>query len=75
MGGIATGTITEDFETGLLIESKDYICYAIDKTLAKGMAPTTIGNLIKQRERWGRECIHSLRRVHLILNPKINFKL
>ncbi len=75
VGGIRTGTITEDFETGLLIESKGYTCYAVDKLLAKGLAPITINSLIKQRERWGRGCIYSLRRVHILLNPKFNFKL
>lgn len=75
VGGIATGTITEDFETGLMIESKGYKCYAVDKSLAKGLAPTTIGSLIKQRERWARGCIFSLRRHHIILNPKIPFKI
>ncbi len=75
VGGICTGTITEDFETGLLIESKGFRCFAIDKLLAKGLAPITVDSLIKQRERWARGCIYSLRRVHLLLNPKINFKL
>ncbi len=75
VGGIATGTITEDFETGLLIEAKGYQCYAVDKTLAKGLAPTTIGALIKQRERWARGCIHSLRRHHIVLNRSIPFKM
>ena len=74
VGGICTGTITEDFETGLLIESKGYQCYAVDKTLAKGLAPTTIGSLIKQRERWARGCIFSVRRHHVLINPKIPFK-
>ena len=75
VGGIRTGTITEDFETGLMIEAAGYKCYAIDKALAKGLAPITIRSLIKQRERWGRGCIHSLRQVHLLLNPKIKFRL
>lgn len=76
-GGFATGTITEDFETGLRIQSKGYTCYAIDKTLAHGLAPTDVGSLIRQRIRWGRGCIHSLRRVHILLNPglKLNTKL
>lgn len=30
-------------------------------------------NLIKQRIRWGRGCVYSLRRVHIILNPKLKF--
>ena len=75
VGGICTGTITEDFETGLLIESKGYQCYAVDKPLAKGLAPTTIGSLIKQRERWARGCIFSVRRHHILINPKIPFRI
>lgn len=76
-GGISTGTITEDFETGIRIQAKGYRCYAVDKTLAHGLAPTTIDSLIKQRIRWGRGCIHSLRRTHIILNPhlKLNTKI
>ena len=75
VGGICTGTITEDFETGLLIEAKGYKCYAVDKLLAKGLAPTTVTSLLKQRERWGRGCVYSLRRHHILLNPKFPFKL
>ena len=75
VGGIATGTITEDFETGLMIEARGYKCYAVDRSLAKGLAPTTIGSLIKQRERWARGCIHSVRRHRIIINPKIPFKM
>ena len=75
VGGICTGTITEDFETGLLIEAKGYRCYAVDKLLAKGLAPTTVTSLLKQRERWGRGCVYSLRRHHILLNPKFPFKL
>ena len=75
VGGIATGTITEDFETGLLIESSGYKCYAVDKLLAKGLSPITITALIKQRERWARGCIYSLRRLHLLTNPRFNIHL
>lgn len=77
VGGIATGTITEDFETGIKIQAKGYTCYAVDKTLAHGLAPTDIDNLIKQRIRWGRGCITSLRRTNLLFNPhiKLNAKI
>ncbi len=77
VGGISTGTITEDFETGIRIQAKGYRCYAVDKSLAHGLAPTTVDSLIKQRVRWGRGCIHSLRRTHIILNPhlKLNAKI
>ena len=77
VGGIATGTITEDFETGIKIQAKGYSCYAVDKPLAHGLAPTDIDNLIKQRVRWGRGCITSLRRTNLLFNPhiKLNAKI
>ena len=77
VGGIATDTITEDFETGIKIQAKGYSCYAIDKTLAHGLAPTDIDNLIKQRVRWGRGCVTSLRRTNLLFNPhiKMNAKI
>ncbi len=75
--GIAIDTITEDFETGIRIQAKGYTCYAVDKTLAHGLAPTDIDSLIKQRTRWGRGCIHSLRQVNILFNPdlKLNTKM
>lgn len=71
VGGIATGTITEDFETGIKIQSAGYTCYAIDKALAHGLAPNDFDSLIRQRERWGRGCVHSMRHTHVLLNPKL----
>lgn len=71
VGGIATGTITEDFETGINIQAKGYTCYAIDRGLAHGLAPTEIRSLITQRIRWGRGCISSLRKIRLLTNPDI----
>ena len=65
VGGIATGSITEDFETGIRIQAAGFTCVAIDKVLAHGLAPTDFESLIRQRERWGRGCISSLRHTHL----------
>lgn len=67
IGGIKTDTITEDFATGLSIQSKGYTCYAIDKTLAHGLAPKDFKSLIKQRQRWARGCVQTL------LSPKFLF--
>lgn len=63
VGGVAVNTITEDFETGIRIQAKGYRTYAISKSLAHGLAPHTIANLVKQRDRWARGCIQSLRNV------------
>lgn len=74
VGGIAVGTITEDFETGINIQAQGYTCYAVDKAVAHGLAPTDIDSLIKQRTRWGRGCVSSLRSVHLLTNPGLKWK-
>ncbi len=74
VGGIAIGSITEDFETGINIQAAGYTCYAISKVVAHGLAPDEFESLIKQRERWGRGCISSLRHVHILINPKLKIK-
>lgn len=61
VGGIRTGTITEDFATGIDIQAKGYTCYGVKTVLASGMAPTSFPNLIKQRQRWGRGCVQTMR--------------
>ena len=71
VGGIATGTITEDFETGLNIQRKGYLTFAVPEVLAQGLAPSTIKSLISQRERWGRGCIQSLRKVKLLSDKEL----
>ncbi len=60
IGGIHTKTITEDFATGIDIQSKGYTCFAIDKVLASGLAPNDFSNLLKQRQRWGRGCVQTI---------------
>lgn len=61
VGGITTGTITEDFATGIKIQSKGYKCFAISKVLANGLAPNDFKSLLKQRQRWGRGCVQTIR--------------
>lgn len=61
VGGITTGTITEDFATGIKIQAKGYRCYSIPKVLANGLAPNDFKSLIKQRQRWGRGCVQTIR--------------
>ena len=61
VGGIRTKTITEDFATGIDIQSKWYTCFAVDQVLASGLAPDDFPNLLKQRQRWGRGCVQTIR--------------
>lgn len=68
VGGITTGTITEDFATGIKIQAKGYKCYSIPKVLANGLAPNDFKSLIKQRQRWGRGCVQTIRNTEFLFS-------
>jgi cellulose synthase (UDP-forming) len=67
VGGIRTGTITEDFATGIDIQSAGYTTYAVDTVVAHGLAPKDFRSLIKQRQRWARGCVQVLRSPKFLL--------
>ncbi|MEZ4509947.1 MAG: cellulose synthase catalytic subunit [Eubacteriales bacterium] len=52
IGGFPTDTITEDFETGIKIQSKGYTAYSTVQPLASGLALTSIKSMVTQRVRW-----------------------
>ena len=78
-GGFYTESITEDIATGLLIQSAGYISLALGEPLASGQTPHTFREHIKQRTRWGRGVIVTLRKLkvfrqkNLSLDQKINY--
>ena len=53
IGGFATGTVTEDIHTSLLLHKKGYRSVYHDESLAYGVAPAKIEPFLKQRVRWG----------------------
>ena len=79
VGGFYTGSITEDFATGLLIEAAGFISLAVPEPLASGIAPFTFKEHIKQRTRWGRGVIVTARKLkiwqrkELSLQQKVNY--
>lgn len=54
IGGIPTGTITEDMATGMLIQSKGYLSIFVREILCTGLSVESFSDLIQQRERWCR---------------------
>lgn len=74
IGGFYTKVITEDFATGMLIQSKGYRCYAIDEIHASGLSPSDLKSLIKQRERWGRGCIQTGRKLNILFRKGLDFE-
>ncbi len=74
VGGFFEKSITEDFATGILIQSKGYQCYATKKPLASGLAPNDFKSLVKQRERWARGCIQTIRRLNIFFSKDLTWK-
>lgn len=74
IGGFFTNSITEDFATGMLIQSKGYVCFAVNEVHASGLSPDDLKSLVKQRARWGRGCIQTGRRVNILGIKGLNLK-
>lgn len=73
IGGFYTGTITEDFATGILIEEKGYVSLATGEPLASGMNTNTLQSMIQQRIRWARGVISTGKRMHVLTTPNLTF--
>lgn len=61
IGGLALGTITEDFATGMLIQSKGYKCICLNEVHASGLSPESLEDLYNQRIRWGRGVVQTFK--------------
>ena len=64
IGGFYTESITEDFATGMLIESAGFVSLGLPEPLASGRTPHTYKEHIQQRTRWGRGVIVTARKLH-----------
>ncbi|MDR1240999.1 MAG: cellulase family glycosylhydrolase [Oscillospiraceae bacterium] len=73
-GGFSKISITEDFATGILIQSKGYKALAINKVLAKGLPPSSLKALCRQRQRWARGCIQTGKRLGILRRNDLNFE-
>lgn len=71
IGGFYTKSITEDFATGMLIESAGYVSLGLSQPLASGIAPSTFKEHIQQRTRWGRGVIATAKQLKFLLNRKL----
>jgi len=71
-GGFVTGTLTEDFATGIEIQKKGFRCIALDRPLSSGLAPESLAALISQRTRWARGCIQAGIRTRLLTSKGLN---
>jgi cellulose synthase (UDP-forming) len=61
INGLVVGTITEDFATGMKIQSKGYKSIYLNEVHASGLAPESLEDLFNQRIRWGRGVIQTFK--------------
>lgn len=70
-GGFDTGNLTEDFEMGLRIQSKQNNIGYVADSYAMTDVPDTLGKFIRQRIRWGYGTLYNCRKyIKLFFNPK-----
>ena len=74
VNGFSKGTISEDFATGMNIESKGYKCIAINNIEAYGVNVDDIIGMIKQRSRWARGCIQILKTKNIFKIEGLSFQ-
>lgn len=74
VNGFATGTISEDIATGMLIENMGYKCIAIDDIKASGYCVDNLSGFIKQRTRWARGCIQILKKYNIFSCKGLNIR-
>lgn len=73
IGGLVVGTITEDFATGMKIQSRGYRCYALNEVHASGLSPESLEDLYSQRIRWGRGVIQTFKAFNPLFMKGLNF--
>ena len=69
IGGFATGTVTEDIHTSLLLHKRGWKSVYYGRSLAFGLAPSTAIPFLKQRLRWGQGAMQMWRREGVLTTP------
>ncbi|MFN4001722.1 glycosyltransferase [Microcella sp.] len=73
IGGFATGVITEDMATGMLLQAAGYRSEFVPQVIAAGLAPESFATLLTQRTRWSRGNIQTARKWNPATLPGLSF--
>ena len=73
IGGFPYDTVTEDFEVSIRLQKAGYITYASSEVLAAGLSTTTVPAMIRQRIRWARGVIQSIRNTNAVFTGQLSF--
>lgn len=60
IGGFITGTLSEDYHTGIRLANEGYEVVYLDESLSAGLSAENIFGYIRQRKRWARGTIQTL---------------
>ncbi|KAI9221589.1 glycosyltransferase like family 2-domain-containing protein [Blastocladiella britannica] len=72
-GGIATGTLTEDFDTSLRLHANGWISAYVSERLQWGLVPTDLGAALRQRERWAIGTLQILAKRNPLFAPGLSW--
>lgn len=72
-GYFPTNTLTEDFQLGVQINSAGYSSISTTEPMASGLTPTDIGSVFKQRTRWARGMIQSMKNLRLLSDKNLTW--
>lgn len=72
IGGFATGVITEDMATGMLLQAAGWRSVFVPHLIAAGLAPESFAALLVQRTRWSRGNIQTTRRWNPLTVPGLS---
>ncbi|MEO7348878.1 MAG: glycosyltransferase family 2 protein [Terrimesophilobacter sp.] len=73
IGGFATGVITEDMATGMLLQAAGYHTLFAPDIVAAGLAPESFADLLTQRTRWARGNIQTARKWNPLTLPGMSW--
>ncbi len=73
IGGIATGTVTEDLHTSIRIHKQGYKSVYHAEALAFGLAPASIVPFLRQRIRWGQGAMQVWRQEKILFCRGLTF--
>ena len=69
VGGVATGTVTEDIHTSIRLHRRGWKIVAHNEVLAVGLAAADLNQYVLQRRRWARGAIQVMRAEHPLTGP------
>jgi cellulose synthase/poly-beta-1,6-N-acetylglucosamine synthase-like glycosyltransferase len=69
VGGVATGTVTEDIHTSIRLHRRGWRIVAHNEVLALGLAAADLNQYVLQRRRWARGAMQVMRAEHPITGP------